>query len=43
MGFEPRMTDSRSSKVKGHGAKLKPRYGFLYKANSNYMPKHHRF
>ena len=29
---------SRSSEVKGQGAKWKPRYDFLSKVNSNYMP-----
>ena len=28
----------RSSEVKGQGAKWKPRYDFLSKVNSNYMP-----
>ena len=33
----------RSSEVKGQGAKWKPRYDFLSKVNSNYMPIWYRF
>ena len=43
LNFVTSLWPYRSSEVKGQGAKWKPRYDFLSKVNSKYVPIWYRF